>query len=132
MKYLCFLAAMPVFSREEIIEIGIESISPTVIGSIHQNRLWAYFQTMTVVAAPRIVCQRWRAQASRKEVPVSSRFWVFQPASMPAKMSKYEFALEHHHDRCRQRAEDNFRQHALDRPEKPPISLNLFCCQIDD
>ena len=45
---------------------------------------------------------------------------------------KYEFALEHHHDRCRQRAEDNFRQHALDRPEKAADVLEFVLRQIDD
>ena len=124
---MCFLAAMPVFSREEIIEIGIESISPTVIGSIHQNRLWAYFQTMTVVAAPRIVCQRWRAQASRKEVPVSSRFWVFQPASMPAKMSNTNLLWNIIMIGADSALKTISASTLLTAPKKPPISLNLFC-----
>ena len=45
---------------------------------------------------------------------------------------KHELALEHHHDRCRQRAENNFRQHALDRPEKAADVLEFVLRQIDD
>ena len=68
--------------------IGMESISPVVIGSIHQNSGCAYRPTTIVVTMPSSVCQMWREKASRKEVPSSSRFCVFQLTACPVNISK--------------------------------------------
>ena len=81
------LSHRPALTRELMTDSGTAKTSPSVIGSSHQNRTCAYFQTTSAVTAPSTVCHLWICQAVCQLVPSSPRFCAFHPTDLPRRMS---------------------------------------------